>query len=189
MDSLLIISGSDKGVDNLSGLILAMVKPDITTARSGSEAGRLLLKADFDMVIINAPLTDEFGDELAQRIADGSTAGVILIVNSTLADEIAYKVEEHGVFVVPKPLRRELFYQTIRMANVARNRMLGLQKKNIKLQQKIENIRLVDRAKYTLMQYLNMTEPQAHRYIEKRAMDMRMTKHEVAENILKTYET
>ena len=37
-------------------------------------------------------------------------------------------------------------------------------------------------------QYLNMSEAEAHRYIEKQAMDMRMTKKQVAESILKTYE-
>ena len=48
--------------------------------------------------------------------------------------------------------------------------------------------RLIARAKHTLMLYLNMSEPMAHRYIEKRAMDMRVTKKEIARNILKAYE-
>lgn len=47
---------------------------------------------------------------------------------------------------------------------------------------------LINRAKLALMLYLNMSEPSAHRYIEKRAMDMRVTKNEIAKNILKTYE-
>ena len=50
-------------------------------------------------------------------------------------------------------------------------------------------MRLVDRAKCTLVQYLGFTEAQAHRYLEKQAMDMRMTRREVAEEILRTYET
>ena len=67
--------------------------------------------------------------------------------------------------------------------------MVGLQKEHGRLQQKIEEMRLVDRAKCTLVQYLGLTEPQAHRYLEKQAMDMRMTRREVAEEILRTYET
>ena len=51
----------------------------------------------------------------------------------------------------------------------------------------IEEIRLVDRAKCALIQYLSFTEQQAHRHIEKQAMDMHITK-EVALGILKTYE-
>ncbi len=48
--------------------------------------------------------------------------------------------------------------------------------------------RLIIRAKRTLMLYLNMSEAAAHRYIDKRATDMRLTKKEIAKNILKTYE-
>ena len=66
--------------------------------------------------------------------------------------------------------------------------MLGLRDENIQLQQKIEEIRLVDRAKCALIQYLNLTEAQAHRYIEKQAMDLRLSRRQVAEAILKTYE-
>ena len=47
---------------------------------------------------------------------------------------------------------------------------------------------LIDRAKCVLIQVLGMTEPQAHRYIEKQAMDMRVSKRQVAEELLKTYE-
>lgn len=67
--------------------------------------------------------------------------------------------------------------------------MLSLQSENTKLHQKIQEIRLVDRAKCTLIQYLHMTEQDAHRYIEKQAMDLRMTRREIAEEILKTYES
>ena len=51
-----------------------------------------------------------------------------------------------------------------------------------------EEMTLINRAKLALRLYLNMSEPAAHRYIEKRAMDMRVTKKEIAKNILKTYE-
>ena len=48
-------------------------------------------------------------------------------------------------------------------------------------------IRLVNRAKWLLIGELNMSEPDAHRYIEKQAMDNGVTKKEIAENIIKTY--
>lgn len=51
-----------------------------------------------------------------------------------------------------------------------------------------EDLKIVNRAKGVLITRLGMTEPEAHRYIEKRAMDMRATKRAVAESILKTYE-
>ena len=48
---------------------------------------------------------------------------------------------------------------------------------------------IVDRAKVVLIKHLSMTEQQAHRFIEKQAMDMRVNKTAVAEGILKTYES
>lgn len=51
-----------------------------------------------------------------------------------------------------------------------------------------DEMQLIDRAKLALMLYLNMSEQTAHKYIEKRATDMRIPKKEIAKNILKTYE-
>ena len=52
----------------------------------------------------------------------------------------------------------------------------------------MEDIRLVDRAKCILISQMDMREEEAHRYLEKQAMDRRTTKRAVAEGILKTYE-
>ena len=51
----------------------------------------------------------------------------------------------------------------------------------------MEEIRLVNRAKWILIQHLKMNESDAHRYIEKRAMDTCVSRREIAENIIKTY--
>ena len=51
----------------------------------------------------------------------------------------------------------------------------------------MEEIRLVNRAKWLLISELKMDEPDAHRYIEKQAMDRCVTRREVAEEIIKTY--
>lgn len=77
----------------------------------------------------------------------------------------------------------------LKLITATRRRLLGLKHENIKLQKKIEDIRLVDRAKCVLIQHLSLTEQQAHRYIEKQAMDRRISKPEVAQGILNTYFT
>ena len=51
----------------------------------------------------------------------------------------------------------------------------------------MEEIRLVNRAKWLLIGELKMDEPSAHRYIEKQAMDRCVSKGEVARGILRTY--
>ena len=51
----------------------------------------------------------------------------------------------------------------------------------------MEEIRIVNRAKWLLIGELKLDEPEAHRYIEKQAMDRCVSKRVVAEEIIKTY--
>ena len=155
------------------------------TISSGSEARRVFLEKAPELVTIDAPLIDEFGHDLAMNIAETNVCGIILVVKADVAEDVEAKVEEYGVVVVPKPINRAFFYHAVKMVLTARRRLMVLQRENVKLQQKIEEIRLVDRAKCCLIQYLNMTEAQAHRHIEKQAMDTRRTRREVAEGICK----
>ena len=69
-----------------------------------------------------------------------------------------------------------------------RRKVGALEKEASSLQRKMEEIRLVNRAKLVLMEHLNMSEAQAHRYIEKSAMDSCTKRSEVAETIIRTYE-
>ena len=84
-----------------------------------------------------------------------------MIVKSELADDVSAKVEEFGILVVPKPVGRALFYQSLKLISATRRRILNLKQENVKLQKKIEEIRLVDRAKCVLIQHLHFTEAQA----------------------------
>lgn len=189
MERVLIAAASEKSATSLTDFLNSDRIPEhIVTVFSGSEARRCLLENDFDLVIINTPLPDEFGHELALMTVRQSTAGVLMLAKAEIADSVSARVEEEGVFVVPKPINRTLFFQALRLVNASRKRICGLRKENVKLQQKIEDIRLVDRAKCILIEVLGMTESQAHSYIEKQAMDMRITKREIAQGILKTYE-
>lgn len=190
MSYALIVAATEKSASVLSDLLHngGTIRPErIIVCISASEARRRVLEFDFDLVLINAPLPDELGHQLALDIAHSTTSGILLLVKNDLADSVSARVEEAGVFVVPKPLSRPLFYQSLRLVNAARMRVYGLQKENQKLQQKIEDIRLIDRAKCVLIATLGMTEPQAHAYIEKQAMNRRVTKREISESILKTY--
>lgn len=189
MDSVLIVAGTDKGREMLTGLCRSDSFSRITTVSSGNEARRLLIGSSFDLVVINAPLPDEFGHELAVSAAQDSCTGVMLLVKSELADEVSARVEDDGVFVLAKPVSRPLFFQSLKLITASCKRLRGISKQKMLLETKIEEIRLIDRAKCVLIQYLSMTEPQAHRYIEKQAMDLRLPKRVIAENILNTYET
>lgn len=188
LDKTLIISGSEQAAALLTNLMKSYCSTQITVASSGNEARRLINRTEFDAAIISTPLPDEFGSDLAAAISERSSTGVLLICKADIADELSEKLEVCGVCVLAKPLNKTLFYHTLKMLQATRARMMNVMKEYSKLQTKIEEARLVNRAKCILIQYLKLTEPQAHRYIEKQAMDQRLSKTEVAQNILKTYE-
>ena len=184
----LLVSGSDKGREFLLQLLKEEDCQPVTPAASGDEARRLITQCDFDLILINAPAAGEKGPSLAVFAVENTTAAVLLLVKAEVADETAAQVEREGVLVLAKPFGRAMFSQTLRLGLAARRRMLGLRNENIQLQKKIEEIRIVDRAKCVLMEVLALSEPQAHRYLEKEAMDRRVTRREVAEQVLRTYE-
>ena len=66
-------------------------------------------------------------------------------------------------------------------------RFRRMQKKTATLEEKMEEIRIVNHAKWILIQNMKLIESEAHKLIEKQAMDTRQTKREVAEGLIKTY--
>ena len=185
MERFLVVSSTDKSHTMLAQFLVSCgVQSQLYRAKAGSEARRALVDGEFDLVLVNTPLPDEFGHELAQLAAGETTAGVILLAKAEIADSVAEKVEDDGVFVVPKPLSRVLFMQALRMTRAARSRLNGLQNENRRLQKRIEDIRLVDRAKCLLIECCGMSEPEAHSYIEQQAMNRRCPKRDVAQGII-----
>ena len=69
----------------------------------------------------------------------------------------------------------------------ARERLRKSEKKTLSIEEKMEEIRIVNRAKWLLISELKMDEQGAHRYIEKQAMDRCISKKVIAEEIIKTY--
>lgn len=191
MESVLIVSNTEKSTAALLEILTQFQKSygKITTSAGGQEARRLFSEQVFDLCIVNTPLPDEFGTELAEYFSAKGAAQTILIVRSELYERISEKAGQIGVFTVAKPFTREAFRSALNLAGAAHNRIARLAEENARLTAKLETFRLIDRAKQILIEYLKMTESEAHRYIEKQAMNLRMTKRAVAQDILKTYES
>lgn len=188
LDRALIVSGSEKNMEIIAQFLHSYGYTNLTSATSGSEARRIMNSVDYALIIINTPLKDEFGHELSVHMAENTSSGIILLCKADIADDVAEKISDYGVCIVSKPMNRNILHQSIRLVQATRSRMLGLKRENSQLMVKIDEMRLINRAKCALMQYLKFTEPEAHRYIEKQAMDTRSTRKEVALRILSTYE-
>lgn len=185
--SVLLVSASEKFNTATMDLLPMTDYWPVVTARSVSEARRRLLEQEFDIVLINAPLPDDFGIRLAIDVCGSSDAGVLILVKNELYNDIYAKVVGHGVMTLSKPTSVQTVSQTLRILCATRERLRQMEAKQATVEEKIEEIRLVNRAKWLLIECLSMTESEAHRYIEKQSMDLRISKREAAENIIKTY--
>lgn len=184
---VLVASSSDKIYDYVAELLPPDEFSLEEVAKSAGEVKRLLISMPVDILIINSPLPDDFGIELACELSD-SAMGILLFVKNEMFDQTAYKVEDSGVLTLGKPCSRQSFYQAVKLLTATAARLGRLESKNRSLEEKMADIRMVNRAKWLLIENLGMTEKDAHYYIEKRAMDSRLTRREVAEGIIRTYD-
>ncbi|MCL2209291.1 MAG: ANTAR domain-containing protein [Treponema sp.] len=185
--NVLLISCTEKSIALFSDVLKDASIKRITVIASAGEARRTLLENDFDIVIIDAPLADESGEVLARYVAVKGSSQVILAVNSEHFNAVSAVCQEEGILTVSKPVDKNFFWSVLSLAKAVSSKLKRIQEENAKLKQKIEDIRIIDRAKCVLISYLNLTEKEAHRFIEKQAMDLRSAKRVIAEEILKTY--
>lgn len=144
--------------------------------------------AEWGLIVINAPLQEGAGEQVSIQLARQTTAAILLLLPPAAAEEMVESAEGQGVFVLRRPVGRGALERAIHSACVARNRLLPLRQEKDKLAGQLRTVRLVSRAKLVLMQDLNMTEDQAHKYIEQQAMIRRLPKERIAQTILRTYE-
>ena len=185
--AVLLVTGSEKLDTQLRALLPGSEYYPVQSAGSVGEARRMLLGGNYDLVLIHTPLKDDFGTQLAIDVCLDSAAGALLFVKAELYDGVNARVMEYGVMTLSMPSSSAVVRQSLRMLCAQRERLRRMEQKQQSVEDKIEEIRLVNRAKWLLIECLHMTEADAQRYIEKQSMDQRITKRRAAENIIKTY--
>ncbi len=185
--SVLIVSSSENFNDAVSVLLPESKYTPISKASSINSAKRMFSERAFDFVIINSPLPDDIGTRFAIDTCNSKETVTLLIVRSDLHGEIYDKVAEHGVFTLPKPTSKASIATALSWMSSARERLRNSEKKTLSIEEKMEEIRIVNRAKWLLISKLKIDESEAHRFIEKQAMDRCVTKREIADEIIKTY--
>ena len=101
--------------------------------------------------------------------------------------DVTAHVAPSGVLTLQKPTSPALFSSTLQLLCATRARLRRMEQKTATLEEKMAEIRLVNRAKWVLIEQLKMTENEAHKFIERQAMDRCVTRRTIAENILATY--
>lgn len=185
--SVLVVSASQSFDDSISSLMPVSTFMPTDYVHSINSAQRKLLERSYDIIIINSPLPDDFGVKFAIDTSSDKTSVVLLFVRNDVYDNVFEKVCDYGVFTLRKPISPQTVSHALDWLRATSERLRRMEKKSLSLQDKMEEIKLVNRAKWALINSLGMSETDAHRYIEKQAMDRCVTRREIADWIIKTY--
>ena len=181
--SVLLVSRDSKIVSQISAFLVPPLF-ELTTTSDFNEARRLATERSFNIIIADSG--DGYDTDFAINVAD-SYSTILLLVPNEHFDEISYRVEGYGILTITKPFEPFYFYNMVKIAIAVQYKVQVLSSQTTKLKVKMEEIKLVNRAKMLLMSNMNMSEQEAHRYIEKEAMDRGMKRIAISEEIIKTY--
>ncbi len=185
--SVLIVSAVEKLNTALSSILSDGHHDPVRIVNSLSAAKRAWGERSYDFVLINSPLPEDAGIRFAIDTANVKGTVVVLFLREEVYGEITEQIIEHGVFTLSKPLSRSVLSQALSWMASAFERLKKTEQKTLSIEEKMTEIRLVNRAKWILISELKMDEPQAHRHIEKQAMDRCVSRRTVAEEIIKLY--
>lgn len=185
--SVLVVSPAGRGADFLASVFDAPTFDPVVNASSAGEARRLLSSEQYDLIAVNSPLPDETGIDFCIDAAQGPS-GVMLFVKNDIYEILSSQCTREGIFVIPKPNTQRNVAQSVTLLCAICERLRKYEKKTRTLREKMDSIRIVNRAKWLLIERLGMTEQDAHAYIEKEAMNRRRTSREIAEEIIHMYE-
>ncbi|MBR7060563.1 MAG: response regulator [Eubacterium sp.] len=186
--SALIVSNNE----NFNSIIVSMLpKQDFENIEFESNiasAKRAVDSKDYDFVIINAPLSDDLGMRFAIDCTSLQNAIVLFIIQNEIYGEVYSKLSSYGVFTLAKPLSKQSVITAIHWMLTAKNRISKLENKSVLIEDKMEEIRLVNKAKWLLISKEGLLEPEAHKLLEKESMNRCVSRKEVAREIIEKYE-
>ncbi len=184
--TVLTVSRYMKFFDSVLPLIENNCSGDGAFASDTTEARKILLTSDIDAIIINAPLSDGFAVDFALECAVKKNLAVLMLVPKESFEAASGKLSASGILTLPKPATNETVIQALLLLKSTAFKLKKLAQNKSK-PDTANDFKTLIRAKMILISSFGMSEEQAHKYIEKRAMESRKTKIYIAENIIKSY--
>ena len=126
-------------------------------------------------------------DDLLMLSGRNPLLQIILLTGKDAREQIAFRCRKYPVYVFSLPLRRQILEEVLRMNLFMSGRVLEKESELQRMRKKLNEVGIVTKAKCLLIQMRQMTEEEAHYYLEKRAMDEGLSKKEVAAAVIRLY--
>ncbi|MBP6087538.1 MAG: response regulator [Rhodoluna sp.] len=136
-----------------------------------------------DLVVMDIKMPNMDGLTAAEQMADQKVAIVLLTAFSQ--KELVDRANQAGAMAyVVKPFTPNDLMPAVEIALSRHSQLIALEHEISDLNERFETRKLVDRAKGLLNEKMNLTEPEAFRWIQKASMDRRLTMQEVAQTVI-----
>jgi len=154
----------------------------IAQATNGEEAIELANEYKPDLAILDVQMPVLDGISAAEKII---SIAPVLMLTAFSQRELVDRARDAGVMAyVVKPFTISDLVPAIEIAISRHTQMRSLADEVANLHDRLETRKIIDRAKGILMKALNLTEPEAFSWIQRAAMDRRITMKEVAEAVI-----
>jgi response regulator NasT len=137
-----------------------------------------------DLVILDVQMPVLDGIAAAERIASARLAPVVILTAFSQRDLVERARKAGAMAYLVKPFQKKDLLPTIEMATSRFSEIVSLEAEVTDLQGRLEARKIIERAKGVLQSEHGMTEPDAFRWIQKRAMDERRSMRALAEQVL-----
>ncbi|WP_180933615.1 ANTAR domain-containing response regulator [Nocardioides ungokensis] len=153
-------------------------------AGDGAKAVELAEQLRPDLVILDVKMPVLDGIAAAERIAGQRIAPVVILTAFSQRDLVERARDAGAMAYLVKPFSKGDLVPAIEMAVSRFAEVTLLEQEVADLQDRLETRKAVDRAKSILQQQLQLSEPEAFRWIQKTAMDLRLSMRQVAEGVV-----
>ena len=153
-------------------------------AGDGEKAVELTERLRPDLVILDVKMPVLDGIAAAERIAAARLAPVVMLTAFSQRDLVERAREAGAMAYLVKPFGKHDLVPAIEMAMSRYAELTGLEREVTDLSERLEARKAVDRAKAELQRTLGLSEPDAFRWIQKTAMDLRLSMRQVADGVL-----
>ena len=188
-NTILMVRGTAAEPAALSAFTAAQPDVQLQTISGLDEAGAALERLRPTLIVLQSDAPDAQALHRCAELAETAEAVFLLLVRQEAYGAAWRTLQKHGVCVMTWPMEQAVLTQTLRNLLLLKKSMQTMQAQTDQLRSQLQDLKRIQKAKGLLMRQLGMTEQDAHRWIEKAAMDRCVKKREIAETIIRMYES
>ncbi len=153
-------------------------------AGDGEEAVRLAMELEPDLIVMDVKMPNMDGITAAEEILKELSCAIVMLTAFSQTELVERASEAGAMAYVVKPFGPADLIPAVEIALSRHSQMESLEDEIADLADRLETRKRVDRAKGLLMEKMEMTEPEAFRWIQKTSMDRRLSMREVADAVI-----